>query len=183
MTTDQAVIPPRRMAAAPPWSRAATLLIATALVAVLEYRIYTRSRVLLGSLDLSLIDRGLIFWSLWAKSLVLVGPCLIARWACLSRGWRRAASLVGVIAPVLILVWLVSDAKLHSLTGAHLSLYLREAFVPQNWPLSGDAGGFVWPVGKVIVYTLLAMAIVVFAGGQLRHAFQDSTFNVSSLFH
>jgi hypothetical protein len=139
-------------------------LAAVLLMGVLEWEHYRR---ILKSRNapLTLGDRAIIGWLLWAKSLLPLIPLLAASVLVAAFGHRKPATVLLAMGTLLWFCWLAADLLLQSLTGNHVLdylPYLQDALISTDrnhlqW--AGDMGSIAW--------RWLLMLAVMSAGGVL----------------
>lgn len=130
------------------------VLAASALASFYELRTYRRHVIHLGRLDPAWLDLALAYLSLWARSLAwLAVPTGLAVLCAL----RRRPGLgvgIGFAACSIVLLWLVVDARLMRVTGAHIHTYLGFVLVDggRQW------GADVTPVTRPLLRVSLGAA-------------------------
>lgn len=105
---------------------------------------------------LSLGDKVIIGWSLWAVSLMLFLPALALAELAARLGWRRLGRFVWFVAALLVVFWLLADLQVQATTGNHLSHYVQFLSDPASWQFGGG-------IGFVVRQAILGLGAVVLA--------------------
>ena len=130
-----AAVDARRAAASPPkkanrdllvWWLGALLfasLAASVLTGVLEWEHY-RKILKWRNVPMTLGDRAIVGWLLWAKSVLPLAPVLLTAGLVAASGRRKLATCLLAAGAMLLYFWLAADLVLQSLTGNHVLDYL-----------------------------------------------------------
>ncbi len=134
-------------------------LVAALVVVGLEWEHY-RHPVRSVFFPTTMSERIVIAWLLWAKTLCLMTPALLAGLGAARLGWRRSAQALWLGGASATLLWLVIDLRLQSLTGNHLSNYWAFLLSPSNYEYAGDLWSLVLPVLGVLATIVIALAVL-----------------------
>ena len=146
------------------------LFVITSLVAALvggllsgmvELSIYWRRITGLNQMGLDDWDGFLAAWSIWAKTLLLLCPTLVAGTALFKLKIFRSGIVTVILGATLTFGFLIEDVYLHGITGAHLAKYLSYTFSPQTWEWAGGRNQVTEMAIKYLVFALGAALIVV----------------------
>lgn len=140
--------------------RASTALgVSCLLLAAGEWEHYRRL-IQWGLLPISTWDRGVLAWTLLAKTLLLLLVPLAASALLELVGRRRLATLTWLCGAGGVLVWLVVDLRVHSITNNHLLTYLGYLSDPEAWQWAGGAAGIFAKVLAIVAVAGLAVAVL-----------------------
>jgi hypothetical protein len=128
------------------------------LTCTLEWEHYRR---LLRWRDMSLtsVDRLIVLWLLWAKSVLPLLPLLAAAGLVASAGRRRAASVLLASGAIVLFFWLAVDLVMQKLTGNHVLDYLP--YLQDAWRSStGDHAQWAGDAGPILLRVLAVLLVV-----------------------
>ncbi len=120
------------------------VVVSSAIVAGVEARAYYNRILGLKMSGASTYDVGIIYWSLWAKSLVLLLPVITIATLLVFFRWTKTASLLACAGTAFVLIWLMIDVRLQRFSGGHISNYLEHALNPATWGWSGNLTRIYW---------------------------------------
>ena len=135
-------------------------------VGLFEYFQYSEKVLRLRLLRLDLFDRVLVYWSLVAKTAVLLLPILVVA-SILTKCRPRSAYrywLCNWGVPFAICVvagWLAIESQLMAMTGNHLDTYAEALVHVENWGWGGDFSDIPLTLIKTFSGVALASAVVL----------------------
>jgi phosphoglycerol transferase MdoB-like AlkP superfamily enzyme len=114
------------------------------------------------------VDRSVLFWLVWAKSLWVWFPALGVCGTLLLMGRQRLAWLNYQASLVLFCAWLIIDRQIQFTTGNHLHDYATFALDPSAWEWGGSGREQRLIKSALLLLTILA-AFVLIATFAARH--------------
>ncbi|MDH3718136.1 MAG: hypothetical protein OES79_08440, partial [Planctomycetota bacterium] len=113
----------------------------------------------LQRMDLAVLDRGVIFWILCARNLLLLLPALALGALCV---WRRrfklAMNVSGLLAAAVV-AWLLIEMDVQRTYGRTLSAFGDYLVQPKTWQLGGGASSHL-----AAIVPRVALAVVLVGG-------------------
>ncbi len=116
-------------------------------VAIVEFRSYKNKFLRLKAMDTNIFDASLVFWSLIAKTLVLLLPLLIVVTLFLAIKKNKLSFTVLFTGALILFSWIIADLRLMRITGAHISNYFENILDPVTWQWGSDLSRIYWQVG------------------------------------
>lgn len=101
-------------------------------------------------------DRCILFWLIWAKSLWVLLPLLLAVGLLYRVGWRRGGAALATLGGAVVSCWFVVDVRVMQLTGTHLLTYVE--FVGDNH--IGEWAGEIAVIDARLGLQLSAIAVL-----------------------
>lgn len=135
-----------------------TVLVALAL-GLWQYDFYSYQATNIGQMDLSTLDRGVVYWTLCARTCLLLVPAVLLG---VVATWRRRFGFALVTTVSLALgssVWLLVEMEVHRTYGRTLSSFAGYLVQRHAWELGGGVG-----VHLAEFTTIVLCAVVLISG-------------------